>query len=317
MTEDMNIVLKPKFSDFIKIIDDMSKDETNNIQINTITIIPTTYQYITEPQNIDEPIMSSKLIFEKLHSLISSPKKSQSIQIIEETQHSETVSQQSGKMIIRNIKKTEKEKEKETKVEVEMEKGKDNIKNSKKKKPKKNELIDEKQGQHEKLELLYEKEIYKDKSLEKPNKTPKDQLKQICNQFENNCIMEATRGFSVKDDIYYINIELLKKHIIDFNRSIPENYECSILYRNYKDNKILLNANKNIGWLEISKTGEKFITSKNKLLSSSLRLFEKTNKYRKTFDTVKVRAFKISFLIYKTNIKVDIFALTKYLLNKK
>jgi hypothetical protein len=92
---------------------------------------------------------------------------------------------------------------------------------------------------------------------------------------------------------------------------ISGNYECVIFYRNFKDSKITLNPDKKIGWMEITKSGERNLNSKNKYLSSSLRLFETTNKFRKTINGTKVRAFKTSFYIYKTNIKVDILALAK------
>ena len=123
--------------------------------------------------------------------------------------------------------------------------------------------------------------------------------------------MESTRGFNIKDDLYYINMDILSKNITRFNLNIPGNYECSIFYRSYKDQRVVLNPDKKIGWMEISKKGEQNINSKNKYLSSGLRLFESTNKFRKTINGTRVRAFKNTFYVYKTNIKIDIMAITK------
>ena len=123
--------------------------------------------------------------------------------------------------------------------------------------------------------------------------------------------MESTRGFNIKDDLYYINMDILKKNIVQFNSLISDNYECLIFYRNYKDSRIVLNPDKKIGWMEITKTGERNINSKNKYLSSSIKLFETTTKFRKNINGIKVRAFKTTFYIYKTNIKIDILAIGK------
>jgi hypothetical protein len=143
------------------------------------------------------------------------------------------------------------------------------------------------------------------------NSQYKDDLKKICKQFEEKCIIESTRGFNIKDDLYYINMDILTKNIAQFNSDIPQNYECSIFYRNYKDSRIVLNPDKKIGWMEITKVGEKNINSKNKYLASSLRLFESTTKFRKNINGTKVRAFKNTFYVYKTNIKIDVLAIAK------
>lgn len=189
-----------------------------------------------------------------------------------------------------------------------------------------------------KLELLYEQKINQnsdenlgsdngsktnsDKNLQNKTKNEnnnkksqyKDDLKKICKQFEEKCIMESTRGFNIKDDLYYINMELLSKNIAQFNLNISDSYECSVFYRSYKDQRVLQNPDKKIGWMEITKKGEQNVNSKNKYLSSSLRLFESTTKFRKTINGTKVRAFKTTFYVYKTNIKIDIMAITKEVL---
>jgi len=123
--------------------------------------------------------------------------------------------------------------------------------------------------------------------------------------------MESTRGFNVKDDLYYINMEILTKNITQFNSTISENYICSVYYKNYKNNQIFQNSNIQKGWIEITKNGEQNLTSKNKFLLSSLKLLEKTNKFRKTINSIKIRVFKNTFYVYKTNIKIDIIAITK------
>jgi deoxyribodipyrimidine photolyase len=95
------------------------------------------------------------------------------------------------------------------------------------------------------------------------------------------------------------------------NKNLNSDCECFVFYRNYKDNKIVLNPNKQIGWMEINKNEEKYVSSKNKYLRSCFKTFETTDKFRKKINDTKVRAFKLNFMILKTNIKLDIYALVK------
>jgi hypothetical protein len=370
MSDDMNIILNPKYSDFINIIDNYentTKDtpiiksdsssksskcislksseitkhekhdksskntnddnETNKIKdinehnetntVNETEIVDKTNKTSSEkPDNISnsDSLSETRKIFNRLHLLISTPPNNKIVVISEnnddikqneQNKEDEKSSSESGKFI---VKKESPKKE-----------------SSKKESPKKhkkkriNRENQNEEEQKEKLELMYEREIYKDNfsgseekiDIKSKKKTSKDELKKLCRQFEDNCIMESIRDFNVKEDMYYINMDILTKNIMQFNTNVPQNYECCIFYRNYKDPKVTLNPDKKIGWMEISKTGEKFVTSKNKMLSSSLRLFEKTNKFRKTINDIKVRAFKLTFLVYKTNIKIDILALIK------
>ena len=193
----------------------------------------------------------------------------------------------------------------------------ENITNTKSKRKKSKKIKKEnlnEEEQKEKLEQLYDKKINEEntKSSEKKSKKyKKDELKKICKDFEEKCIMESVRNFNVKEDMFYLDFMALAKNITNFNNSIPNIYDCSILYRNYKDNKVVSNPDKKIGWMEITKSGEKFINSKNKYLSACHRIFDKTDKFRKTIDGTRVRALKLTFLVYKTNIKVDIYALIK------
>lgn len=393
MSDNMNITLKPKYSDFIKIIDNFeNKQSTNdNINIHNNSVFHDSTTFVLETPNYVLPNLSSsdsifpdselhytalnivqdkiievpevpetnssvfcnkntsndncsnnivhldnsskntsnsnikntldnREIFDKLHLFIlksknKSPTKTLSNDNIKEnpnleilnynnTEHnsSKTDFSESEKLVIKN-----------TKVETKK------IKPKKQKKLKINKEDQNEEEQKEKLEELYEKIIYNEHNSNDKNdkndkkKNSKDELKKICRDFEEHCIMDSTRDFNVKEDTYYINMDILKKNIADFNTKITENYECVVFYRNYKDPKVILNHDKNVGWMEISKTGEKYLTSKNKILSSSLRLFEKTNKFRKTINNIKVRAFKLTFLVYKTNIKIDILALIKFI----
>lgn len=396
MSDDMNITLKPKYSNFIKMIDDyktINNDTSNKTQgyesfINNHKIsepqilestvlepqilestvsesqvleppilesqvseppvlkstdleppvlestvsepqvlepqileLPVLESIISEPQvlvesnnsifnnketiNKSDNISETRIIFDKLHSLISNPK-SKSLEITNiNDKITETIKEHNKTNL--DFSDSEKLVAKKTQFKLDITEPK------KHKKIKNNKENQNEEDQKEKLEELYEKEVYKENSSTNKNikkKQPTDELKKICRDFEEHCIIDSTRDFNVKEDMYYINMDILKKNIVNFNTGISDNYECCVFYRNYKDPRVISNPNKNIGWMEISKTGEKYMTSKNKILSSSLRLFEKTNKFRKTINDIKVRAFKLTFLVYKTNIKIDILALT-------
>jgi len=379
MSNEMNIIIKPKYNDFINIIDNfdtiLQKKEIENkqVEINENTqknksLSDTSNQKISNKEesfiedkeknksksdnssrkeslksknsksskkseknnstfeNIEKKnekiILSddeSKKIFEKLYSLLntknnlfnkenlsnnnkkSSYKESSSITNFNKSQQNnndDSNKSNSNKFVKRTV-------------------NFENITNTKSKRKKSKKIKKEnlnEEEQKEKLEQLYDKKINEEntKSSEKKSKKyKKDELKKICKDFEEKCIMESVRNFNVKEDMFYLDFMALAKNITNFNNSIPNIYDCSILYRNYKDNKVVSNPDKKIGWMEITKSGEKFINSKNKYLSACHRIFDKTDKFRKTIDGTRVRALKLTFLVYKTNIKVDIYALIK------
>jgi len=379
MSNEMNIIIKPKYNDFINIIDNfdtiLQKKEIENkqVEINENTqknksLSDTSNQKISNKEesfiedkeknksksdnssrkeslksknsksskkskknnstfeNIkkknEKIILSddeSKKIFEKLYSLLntknnlfnkenlsnnnkkSSYKESSSITNFNKSQQNnndDSNKSNSNKFVKRTV-------------------NFENITNTKSKRKKSKKIKKEnlnEEEQKEKLEQLYDKKINEEntKSSEKKSKKyKKDELKKICKDFEEKCIMESVRNFNVKEDMFYLDFMALAKNITNFNNSIPNIYDCSILYRNYKDNKVVSNPDKKIGWMEITKSGEKFINSKNKYLSACHRIFDKTDKFRKTIDGTRVRALKLTFLVYKTNIKVDIYALIK------
>jgi hypothetical protein len=161
-----------------------------------------------------------------------------------------------------------------------------------------------------KLERLYEKKINNpDNISDKKEEIFRDELKKICKNFESNCILESTRGFNIKDEMYYINISILIKNIKIFNDKFV-NYDCGIFYKIYKD--IEKPDEKIKSWVQISKKGETTVNSKNKCLTVCLKIFEKVNKFRKTINGEKIRAFKNTFYLYKTNIKVDVLGIVKF-----
>jgi hypothetical protein len=375
MSDDMNIILKQKYTNFIKIIDDYENCENveeiknynsnnSNQSVNSKKSINSTKSInfvksdksliskdkeITVTNDINNNLSCEKEeIFKKLHSLISKKTNEN-----EELTKSSSLSENSVIKNIPVVNLINKNKEENVEVKdnnydesnsgnyIKKKKNKNKEKNKKRINNKKHISSYDDDYQRKKLELLYEKKINEnsksnsesdndriehDKNLEnKTNMNKKeevknkrsqyrDELKKICKQFEEKCIMESTRGFNIKDDLYYINMELLSKNIVQFNSKIANNYECFIFYRSYKDQRVILNPDKKIGWMEITKKGEQNVNSKNKYLSSSLRLFENTNKFRKTINGTKLRAFKNTFYVYKTNIKIDILAITKELL---
>ena len=388
MSNEMNIIIKPKYNDFIKIIDnfdaiienkkeienkpveinentpknksssdthnqntsdkedssvkedasikesasikeDASIKEESSVKNNENSKSNISIYKESEKNNLtlekidnsnDEIILSdneSKKIFEKLYSLLnikknllkqenlssikSSYKKNSSIRTLNKDKENDTDDTNKSNSI-KFVKRT-----------VNFENTTNTKSKSRKSKKIKKENLNEEE-QKEKLEQLYDKKINEEntKSSEKKSKKyKKDELKKICKDFEEKCIMDSVRNFNVKEDMFYLDFIALAKNITSFNSSIPDIYDCSILYRNYKDNKVVSNPDKKIGWMEITKSGEKFINSKNKYLSACHRIFDKTDKFRKTIDGTRVRALKLTFLVYKTNIKVDIYALIK------
>jgi len=277
-------------------------DEKNNLTFENI-------EKTNDEINLSDN--ESKKIFKKLYSLLNTEKKIVNNENLYKNASSSNTNFNKNEENNTNDSKSNSIKLVKKKVNFE------NITNTKSKtkkskKTKKENLNEEEQK--EKLEQLYDKKINEEntKSSEKKSKKyKKDELKKLCKDFEEKCIMDSVRNFNVKEDMFYLDFVALTKNITSFNSSIPNTYNCSILYRNYKDNKVTSNPDKKIGWMEITKSGEKFVNSKNKYLSACHRIFDKTDKFRKTIDGTRVRALKLTFLVYKTNIKVDIFALIK------
>ena len=362
MAEDMNIILKPKYSNFIKIIENYENIEKNiildsnnssnsnepnisNISSHEDKINIIVKKDINNSINSNDnkyQMLKTQQIFKKLHSLISKHTKYNENNYINSINISNNVDVSDKQQI--NVCDKNNNANNEKKQNNSYSDAGNYIKKKKKTKKKhikKNKVVQDEEYQKQKLELLYEKKINqadnnysydsnnsnnsnknlqnksKNTSNEKNNKRSqyKDDLKKTCKQFEEKCLMESTRGFNVKDELYYINMDLLSKNIAQFNSTISANYESFVFYRSYKDQRIVLNSDKKIGWMEITKKGEHNISSINKYLSSSLRLFESASKFRKNINGTKVRAFKSTFYVYKTNIKIDIMAITKEVFN--
>lgn len=370
----MDIILKPKYNNFINIIDNYKNEDENKANKQTEVI----NKLVQQLQDIEVLVKEPNNIKQVETLEVTNNLQPEIVQIVQNTEHE--IYEQQNNNYIENIKENTKEpdnkstitKENEENKEkiIENEENKENkekiieneeifkklhllISDSKKKEKldqnsKKeifNDSIEEKfvqkdnvpiidnkkksstsksknnlneEEQKEKLEKLYEQKIYEQKMLtgeikveKEKKKNMKDELKKLCKEFEEKCVMESVRGFSVHDDLYYLDLPILTKNINEYNKSISENFNCSILYRNYKDNKIIVNPDKKIGWVEIDKNGEKFVASTNKYLLACLKTFEKTNKFRKTINEKKMRAFKLTFLVYKTKIRIDIFAIIK------
>jgi hypothetical protein len=344
MSNNMELILKPKYDNFIKIIDNYENTEKTCNNSNKSSKSTKSHNSCKENKiNNEEENETNTKVENETNTKVENETNTKvenetnteegNKMVSEKENNKEIIFQKLHEIILKHPKIIE-EKPKKDKVNIEnlySEKSDDDIKyiiknnKDKKEKNKKSSIkSDNSSIQREKLELLYNKKISENektnsKTNNKTNKKHKtkyrDELKKICKQFEEKCVMESTRGFNVKDDLYYINMDILTKNTIDFNKNLKSNYECIIFYRSYKDNKVILNPNKNIGWLEISKKGEQNINSKNKYLSTSLRLFETTDKYRKTINGEKVRAFKNIFYVYKTNIKLDIIVITKEINN--
>lgn len=276
MSKDMGLVIKEKYSNFIKIIDSDNVNYVNNSE-NT-----------DKSNKFDKSDKSNSKeftdIFSKLETIINS--------------NSRFTIQNTQKEIL-NVKKSKfKEKSKYTKSH------------------KTNQESDE-ENQIQKLEIFYEQEINKPQEEIQQTKLLENEvsnLKDICYKFEDQCIMESTRGFNVQSDLYYINLSLLVKNLIEFNKKYLGKYSFVCFYRvNYAKSLPNNLPDKIIEWKEISSNGENSISSKNKFLSTCIRLLETGTKFKKTIHGTKTRGFKLTFLVCKTNYKIDIFALGKEL----
>jgi hypothetical protein len=305
-------LLKEKFNDFIKIIDSYEdKKELVNI-VEENNCITTNNESKNNNSIIDDIQKSENILNESTNTNMNNPNNK-----YESSEHDEIfkilhslLCKQTDITIDKNETNNEDNK-KDNKVVI-INNDENNLEKNKKTKTK--TKIKNKKTQLNKLNLLYEKQIQKNDSTTNDNNkniTYKDNLKKICKEFEENCLMESTRGFNVRDDLYYINMDILKKNIIEYNMKLGNDYECSIFYRNFKDLKIKLNPDTTIGWMEITRKGDLNISSKNKYLVTSLNLFKTTDKFRKTINNVKIRAFKMTFNIYKTNTKIELFCIVK------
>jgi hypothetical protein len=265
MSKDMELVIKEKYSNFIKIVSDTKELSPCYTDKKNKRCSPVEELNISCGKDSDKPSEYDN-IFIKLESIINSnTKQPKTVNVI-------TVTKPSNKKKNHNV-------------------------NS--------DTNEEKQFQ--KLEMLYDQEINNPNTKPESKITYNDELKNLCLKFEEKCIMESTRGFNISSDMYYININLLIKNIVEFNKQLANKYECVVFYKKYGK------TDKNIEWLEISSGGEKNVSSKNKYLSACVRLLESGNKFKKTISGTKTRGFKLSFMVWKTNYKIDIFALGKEL----
>lgn len=152
----------------------------------------------------------------------------------------------------------------------------------------------------EKLEKIYESVLLND-TVEESTESFKDELKKACYVLEKNIIMESTLGYNLKNNLYYINIDTLHNKLKSYTN---DKYTFSIFYQ--KPSIKTYNQ-----WCEINYNGENTINEDNKYLKACIKIFSKTNKFRKNINNYKIRAFKNTFLIYKTDNKVDLFCIVK------
>lgn len=179
-------------------------------------------------------------------------------------------------------------------------------------KPKSKHIINKKniseKDQLNKLEYLYkkniEKKIVSNNSLIVNNQ---DNLKKICKKFEE-CFLNSTNGYNLKENLYYIIMSKLKKNIKLFDSG---DYICSVIYKKYDDLNNIFIKNNIDEWFEVTKNNEVKISQNDKYLKTCIRLIEKTNKFRKIIGKFKIRAFKSTYLIYGSNNPIEIIGLVK------
>lgn len=289
INNDINITIKPVYDEFIKIVDN-TEEKYKKIDTDEITL-----NNSIEKIKMDEQIV---MMFKKLHNLI------------------ETV-------IFPDEKKVNFDDETNNEsIFIEKKKNNNSERKAMKKKYKISNLNDNTDTkQKEKLERLYEKKMEEQINntllTEKKHKTYKDKLKEISKDFEEKCIMQSTNGFNIKDELYYIDMKELEKNIKKFNelneydKNTGEKYECVVFYKNYINTKLNNKIDNDKGWIELSRNNKINIPSNNKFLRASIKLFDTTNKFRKIINGYKTRAFKNTFYIYKSNIKIELFSIIK------
>lgn len=187
--------------------------------------------------------------------------------------------------------------------------------------------LNSKEKQMKKLNKLFEKTVEsintKTKTKEKDNKkelkkmTPDELLKFISTQLEKDLFLNSTKGFNVKEDIYKVRFDKLKTNLIKF--TLLENVLCEIgyLYRNFNNPKVYSSSNIHSHWLEVSKKYNGTITETelepdNRFLTSCMKNFLQSNKFKKKIGSYLFRAFKKTIQIYETNLIVDIIFFIKY-----
>lgn len=110
--------------------------------------------------------------------------------------------------------------------------------------------------------------------------------------------IQCTRGFDTEKEIYLLNIEKLKEKLLEFNLSNfkefdelnHEKIKISFIHKNFNGNFVI-----NDNWLEFFKNNNSIdqvkLNNDDKFLKNYLKIFSKTDKFRKKLKMYKLEHF--------------------------
>ena len=132
--------------------------------------------------------------------------------------------------------------------------------------------------------------------------------------------IQCTRGFDTEKELYLLNIEKLKEKLLEFNLSNfkefdelnHEKIKISFIHKNFNGNFVI-----NDNWIEFFKNNNNIdqikLNNDDKFLKNYLKIFSKTDKFRKKIKDVQVRAFYKTVKVYKSDKIIDIIFVVKIL----
>lgn len=140
-----------------------------------------------------------------------------------------------------------------------------------------------------------------------------DKIFKKINGFIEYLFTESTRGWNYEHNIYILNFDKLKENLkkIIFNKN--ENLKIGYIYRDYSDPKIFLETDFSKKWIgyNINSTNKEieFIeySIKNKILFYCFKNLLKTTKFKKKIGNIKYKFIKKTIQVYgNKNLIIDI-----------
>ena len=157
----------------------------------------------------------------------------------------------------------------------------------------------------DKLDKLYNTNIFDNDLDNNIINDNYDELKQKTLNFINNCIMKSNIKYDKNKKLNVLNLLKLNKNILDYN----EDNKISIISTKNKHSFIIYYMS-NGKWNELSCNGLKNININDKYLNICIEKFKTKDKFRKNINKYQLRGTKLKFLNEKY-IEFDLFVVSK------
>ncbi len=196
--------------------------------------------------------------------------------------------------------------------------------------------LDTKEERLKKLDKIYEKKLIKNLSKDKPTNKKNEKniivdeeidldveklIKNYILLMEENLFLECTKGYNVNQDLYKFNLDKLKSKLGSFKLDADNNlkkfkkFEYGFMYRNFSNPKVFTVNDISYYWNRVTKTDnvvtENEIASDDKFLLSCLKNFVNSNKFKKKIGSSIYKTFKKTVQL-NSNLIIDVIFFIKY-----